>query len=303
MVGTSLLCSLVAEKFLKEEINSIVFFEASTIGGAWGDAKIDFTGVRAPRFNNIVFPYNSKQEKYLAPLNSFFEKAGADVIQISSGFSTICPYVPSCILTGNFAGAIRHILALPSVDVKKEKVWAIRVEPNCVFINEQPFDLAVLPQNAPIGIIEFLPLARGKGGGTKLRHQSQTWLYNTSEHIRVLFHSDFDVSEPVYSEVSDPIFDRLSFLPGDDHPYFVGRVSRSLKGQNPRDLLWEAPVMNHAINSIKAFDRQLFTQARLDATSVEHLKNLAFDTRLILLDGVDLLSGLEGAVKQIARHF
>lgn len=199
---------------------------------------------------------------------------------------------------GNFAGAIRHILALPHVEVKKEKVRAIRVEPNCVFINERPYDLAILPMNAPIGSLEFIYGGRRKRSFIRPRN----WLSNRSEHIRLLLPSDIDYSGPIYSEASDPIFDRVGFIPG-AHPYFVGRVHRQMKGKSPEKLLRDAPATKLAMKQAIAFDRQIYTQGRLDEDSVVELRNLASGTKLILLDGHDLLGGLESAVRQISRHF
>lgn len=162
VVGTSLLCSLVVQMLPQEECDAVVFFEEKAIGGAWGDATIGSTGVRAARFNNIVFPYYSDREKSLTSLSRLFHQIGTETFQISSGFSTTSPLEPSSVMVGNFAEAIRHALAFPHVEVKKEKVWGIRVQPNSVFINEQPYDLDVLPRNAPIGSLDFNYRANGK---------------------------------------------------------------------------------------------------------------------------------------------
>lgn len=52
-----------------------------------------------------------------------------------------------------------------------------------------------------------------------------------------------------------------------------------------------------------AFDRQIYTQGRLKEESVGELRNLTADTKLILLEGIDLLGALERAARQISHHF
>ena len=278
-IGTSFSSALVAQMMIDSGA-SVVFFEKGTYGGAWGEAPI--ARRKAPRFNNVVFPYDEKQEASLPNLHEKLVSMGAQVHLVNQEFQSVSEYKPDQIIAGNFFPAIKKVISHKSASVRRTRARELRVHSSSVQVNGEFFDYAVLPFNAKVMVYG---LAGPNSGPQKL-----SWDDNQSEHVRILW-SNRQVGK-IYCEEQDAIFDRFGFLPGPT-PVFIGRVRRELKGNTAENLAKASIITHSRLAEARKMDIQRFRQRRLTPDSRLELQEQTLGTRLRILDTSDLLSSMD----------
>lgn len=279
-IGTSLSSALAAQTMIDDGA-SVVFFEGGSYGGAWGEAPI--ARRKAPRFNNVVFPYDKKQEASLPNLYEKLVGMGAYVDLVSQEFQSVSEYKPDQIIAGNFFPAIKTVLRNKSASVHRVRARELRVHASSVQVNGEFFDYAVLPLNAKVTVFGL--------AGPNAEPQKLSWDENRSEHVRILWSSQ-QVGK-TYCEGQDDVFDRFGFLPGPT-PVFIGRVRRELKGNTAVRLAKASSITHDRLPEARKLDIQRFRQRRLTTSSRHQLQEQTLGTRLLILNSSDLLSSMDG---------
>lgn len=277
--------SLLAEKGAK-----IVFFEPGIIGGAWGAAPL--AGQAAPRFNNIIYPYTAAQNEAMPRILDWLRAFSTSVIPVSKDFILNGGQAES-IIAGDFVGPITKIVRSPKVSLLPENVKKIEVSPEAVIVNGRFFDFAVVTPNS---LPEHLSV---ESSASRNRIVSISSTTNVSEHVRLKLCRE--ARGPVFSEGTDPVFDRYGFL-ATDPSIFIGRVSRPWKGKRLASLIQSSRVTSGLQPRITAADIQRFSQRRFHAESNRQLVDRARQSRLIVLDTADFISAyLRG--RELAAQF
>lgn len=295
IVGTSLLSVEVAEIFLSKG-GRVTFFEPSWVGGAWGSRPVGKSNFSAPRFNNLVFPYSESQQKLLESYAKKFKKLQLAIAETPPDWTSSEINKPPKILAGDFSLAIHRTLSGEGVTVVSQRVNQIEVTAHYVSVNGQSFDYVVLPQNASVPSVNFSGVLTYPASSYAL--QPSHWETNRSEHVRLLFKKERTHSIPLYSEAGDPVFDRFGSLPG-KQGCFIGRVRREYKGSPLQTLLKDSPHTAPLVTMTSVCDLQTYAQARMAQAEAERVKKISKGTRLIFLDGIDFLTGVETALERI----
>jgi hypothetical protein len=295
IVGTSLLSVEVAELFLSKG-SRVTFFEPSSIGGAWSSRPVGKSNFSAPRFNNLIFPYSEFQQKLLESYATKFKKLQLPIAEARPDWTPPEVNKPPKILAGDFSMAVHRALTLEGVTVVSRRVNQIEVTAANVLVNGQSFDYVVLPQNASVNSVDFRSVLRS--AASSYTSQLSHWETNRSEHVRLLFRKERTQSIPLYSEAGDPVFDRFGSLPG-NQGCFIGRVRREYKGSPLQTLLKDSPHTAPLVTSSSVCDLQTYAQSRLAQAQAERIKKISEGTRLIFLDGIDFLTGVETALERI----
>ena len=295
VIGTSLLGAEAAEMFISEG-SSVTFFESSRVGGAWGSYPVGESSFFAPRFNNLIFPYSKSQQELLRNYSRKFKRLQLPVAEMRPDWASPETNTPTKILAGDFSESIRRTVSREEVTVVSLRVTRIEVAANHVSVNGEFFDYVVLPQNAAVPSVTF----SGVQGSEVSSYASKTshWETNRSEHVRLLFTKGPEHQIPLYSEGGDPVFDRFGSIPG-GQGCFIGRVRREFKGTPAQTLLKKSPHTAPLATRGSIFDLQMYSQTRMVPELVERLRKLSMGTRLIFLDGIDFLTGVETARERI----
>ena len=270
----------------------VTFFESSSLGGAWGSRPVGKSNFSAPRFNNIVFPYSQSQQKLLDSYALKFRKLQLAIAETPPDWTSPEVNKPPKILAGDFSLAIHRALSGEGVTVVSQRASRIEVTAQHVSVNGQSFDYVVLPQNAPVPSVTFS--RKLTSAAYSFASQLSHWETNRSEHVRLLFRKEITHSIPLYSEAGDPVFDRFGSLPG-SHGCFIGRVRREYKGSPLQTLLKDSPHTAPLVTESSVCDLQTYSQSRLAQAQAERIKKISEGTRLIFLDGIDFLTGVETA--------
>lgn len=287
-IGTSLGNSFFATEAIGQGA-SVTFFEASHLGGAWGQAPL--AGVDAPRFNNIVFPYDASQEEKIDRFFEWLVDRGASVDLVQENFEVSTLFKPAKIIAGNFAAPIVSVAESACSVVEREIVRNIDVYDSHVVVNGRDYDFAILPLNARLESVRFMSKDKGRAP------EPLEWVSSTSEHLRALY--DSPINGRVFAENKDNVFDRCGIVPGETN-LFIGRVSKKWKG-HPPDLLFANSSMMRTFGKSKlSFDFLKYEQQRMRPAHFERLRAKAIGSRLIILDSSDVISSIQNA--EIALH-
>ena len=290
-IGTSLGNSFFASVAL-EQGASVTFFEASHLGGAWGQAPLN--GVDVPRFNNIVFPYDPTQEERLEVVFEWLIGRGARVELVQNNFDVSTSFKPAKIAAGNFAAPIISVVESPNSVLKYQPVRTIDVYESRAVVNDRDFDFVVLPLNASVESLRFI----SKDGG--LVQERLEWEFSVSEHLRAVY--QFPIEGQVFAENKDDVFDRFGVIPGEVN-LFIGRVARQWKGAPPEVLIARSSVTNSFAQKQIAFDFLNYEQSRMDQTQFERLIAQAIGSRLLVINSSDAISSIQSAEASLSRIF
>lgn len=290
LVGTSLANAYFAD--LASDFGaSSTFFEASSLGGAWGQDNLGYCS--APRFNNVLFPYSDDQESEVEHLHEWLVRQAAQVKVVTKGFSTISRYRPRQIVSGNFANAIRSVVNSPNSHLSFRRVKRIEIFPSHALVDGQHFDYVILPLNARVD-----ELTIQKESGKTHQKINLAWTGTRSEHVRIS--SETPIVGNSFGENVDNVFDRFGVIPISEN-ICVGRVSRSFKGQPIEQLIQASFATRNLQHRIISADKQYFLQERLSPSDASKLRSLAIDTRLVALNSFDMITATRDARASISR--
>lgn len=292
LVGTSLANTYFAD-LARDFGATSTFFEASSLGGAWGEDSLGKSS--APRFNNVVFPYSRDQESEVDHLHEWLVQQSAEVTVLSRGFSSISPYRPRQVVSGNFASAISSVVNSPSSYLYLRRVKRIEIFPSHVLVNGQCFDYVILPLNARVD-----ELTIQKKSDKTPQTINLAWTGTRSEHVRIS--SQTPIVGNSFGENEDNVFDRFGVIPVSEN-ICVGRVSRPYKGKPIEQLIQTSFATRDLRKRILSADKQYFLQERLSPSDASTLRSLATDTRLVALNSFDMITAARDARASIKRIY
>jgi len=280
-VGTSLANTYFAD-LARDFGATSTFFEASWLGGAWG--QVEIRGEDAPRFNNIVFPYSEAQEHEVGPLYEWLVSQSAEVKILNKGFSSASQYQPRQIVAGNFGNAIRTVVESPEAILTRQRVERIDVLPSHVEVDGLEFDYVVLPLNTKIDLLTMTTSPSESAKTIEL-----TWVMSRSEHVRI--YSETRIEGSAFCEFEDNVFDRFGVIPLSQN-FCVGRVSKNWKGEPLDRLIKNSFATRNLSRSILSADMQFFSQERLSPNDASMLTSLTRGTRLVPLNTSDFITAV-----------
>lgn len=235
LIGSSLITSIYAK--MLSSFAEVEVYEHGTLGGAWQSK--DIHGYRFSAFNNIICPMRPEEEIYIPKIKNLFEKSDVKLTKYIDLIDLQCDYTPTSYLLGNFYQYIEKVFKSEGIRLVKNKVKSLCVSKSELLVNQQKYDLIILPENYIIDHLKIgnklVPLAYNK---------------HISKHARILF--DRQLKGPKYCESFDAVFDRGGITEIDGKSLFIGRVRRNHKHFNLADLISKSTFLstnaNHVIN-------------------------------------------------------
>lgn len=218
LVGTSLINCLYAIELSKRY--DVYLFEQGTLGGAWQSKPI--LGIQAQVFNNVICPLSLSEEDVMDEIYNYLSCLNIQV-DISSNFTVTSDYLPRSCFFIQLNTFFMNLSQFQGIHIINTKVQSIDAGHGMININGINFNKVILPRNFYIPSffgIEMLPSIQYK--------------LSKSIHYRVCIENP--TTNLRYSESFDNVFDRGGISQHGDRYLFTGRVRKSSKKLNQREI-------------------------------------------------------------------